>query len=397
MSRNKNAEIQSSSANGATRPDDRWGGRRIRWGALLAGALLASVCITYLSGTANYEERLTDIAASRGLPMAAYKAAGNSPKLKELFLEAAADRELTGKLELGLLKYGDRARAVFEMFGDDAPFQEILRQYGEGVVPVVDYFMETDMLILKGGYWAHGQMRDAWLAIRKAILDKQSKPDQANHFPYGPRYRGIYAIEAIHVDGHHFLGQFVLDKDGHVQRVQTDRILETIKKIFAGGLIELESKYDSGDRIQLTDIAWAGADLLSVFGVPKALKFLGGGGKAIEEAAIVRRTTLMGRGVLLGESVGKHVAGAGAKLAAVYLVVRHPSLLSGVFRALGLLAGLPPWISILIGWWGAAFLAMLAIIPMLRGATLLITPIRWIAQAAAWMVPKRSAASRSPT
>lgn len=84
------------------------------------------------------------------------------------------------------------------------------------------------------------------------------------------------------------------------------------------------------------------------------------------------------------------MANLGAKVAAVYLVVRHPSLLSGVFGALGKLLGVPASVAILAGWWGVALAAMLAILPLLRGLTLLIPSIRWIASAAAWALPKRS-------
>lgn len=390
---------QPSSATSATRPIQSPAPRRTRWSALLCTALLASACITYVSGTATYEERLADIAASRGLSKEAYEAAGSSAVLKELFLDAADDRELTLKLELGLLKYADRARAVIEMFGDDPQFQEVLRQHGEGVIPIIDYFMSTDLLTLKGRDWALGKLQEFLAAISKVNSDKGSGSTKVDPIVYGPRSRGIYAIEAIRMDGHHFLGQFVLDPSNHIQRVQTDHILETLKKILAGGVTDLEWKYRSGARIEPTDVAWAGADVLSVFGATKALKFLGQArisGKAVEEAAVVRRTTVMGRSVLLGEAVGRRIARVGAKAAAVYLVVRHPGLLSGVFGALGQLVGLPAWLSILIGWWGAAALAMLAIIPVLRGATLLISPIRWIASAAVWMLPTRSQVKPSP-
>ena len=98
----------------------------------------------------------------------------------------------------------------------------------------------------------------------------------------------------------------------------------------------------------------------------------------------------MGRSVLIGEKVGTRVAKLGAKAAAVYLVVRHPSLLSGVFGAVGKLLGIPAWLAILAGRWGVALAAMLIILLVLRGVTLLIPPIRWIAGAAAWALPKRS-------
>lgn len=360
-----------------------------RWCALTFIALALSTGVTCWTGTASYEEQLADIVAARGFSKDAYDAARESPTLKLLFLDAAGDRELTLKMELALIKYQDRARGVLEMFGGDTQFRQILLEHGEGVIPIIDYFISTDMVSL----WAKAKLQGSWESIFDFFRKKRTHPANAEPSVYGPRLRGIYAIEAILVDGHHFLGQFVLDKKNQVQRVQTDRMFETIKKLFTSGVTGLESKYRMGDVITLPDVAWAGADVLSVFGVTKAVKYLGKAavpGKAVEEAAVVRRTTMMGRSVLAGEAVGKRLAVMGSKVAAVYLLVRHPSLLSGVFGALGKLAGLPAWLSILIGWWGIALVAIVAILPLLRGVTLLIAPIRWIADAAVWAFPGRS-------
>ena len=171
-------------------------------------------------------------------------------------------------------------------------------------------------------------------------------------------------------------------------------MLEVLKDLFASGVTDLESKYRTGDGVSLPDVAWAGVDVLSVFGATPAVKYLGKGavsGKVVEEAAFVgRRTTLMGRSVLLGEELGTRVAELDARVAAVYLVVRHPSLLTGVFDAVGKLLAMPAWFAVLAGWWGITLVAILVILPALRGATLLFPPIRWIAGAAAWVIPGRS-------
>lgn len=352
--------------------------------ALAAIALAFSAGVSYWTGTASYEEQLEDIVAARGFSAHAYETTRESPVLKQLFLDAAGDRELTLKLELALIKYQDRARSVLEMFGGDARFRQALRAHGESVIPIVDHFMVTDMVTL----WTKAKLEGAWKSIFEFFKRKQAPADDGEPTAYGPRLRGIYAIEAILVDGHHFLGQFVLDKNGQVQRVQTDRVLETIKKLFAGGVIDLEQKYRMGETIAVSDVAWAGADILSVFGVTKSAKYLGkpsSVSKPVEEAAAAHRRALMGRTVLTGEAVGKRVAEKGSKVASVYLLARHPSLLSGVFGALGKHLGLQAWLSILMGWWGIALVAAAAILPLLRGLTLLIKPIRWIANAAAWV------------
>ena len=376
----------SSRISGAAQPASRL----TRWCALGGLALVLSAGVTAWTGTASYEEQLADIVIARGLSEDVYEATRASPALMQLLVETAGDRELTLKLELALLKYRDPARRVLEAFGTDAQFQEVLLKHGEVVVPVIDYFMVNDVAAL----WAQSKVLAAKEFVTKLLGKKTSKPGDAEKLVYGPRLRGISAIETIRADGHHFLGQFVFDKNNQAQRVQTDRVLEVLKDLFASGVTDLESKYRRGDDIALPDVAWAGADVLSVFGATKAVKYLGKGAvsaKAPEEAAVVgRRTTLMGRSVLIGEKVGTRVAKLGAKVAAVYLVMRHPSLLSGVFGAVGKLFGIPAWLAILTGWWGVALAAMLITLPVLRGVTLLIPPIRWIAGAAAWALPKRS-------
>lgn len=368
--------------------------RLARWSALAVIALALSAGVSYWTGTASYEEQLADIVAARGFSPNAYEASRESPALKQFFLDAAGDRELTLKLELALIKYQDRARSVLETFGSDARFRQVLLAHGEGVIPIVDHFMVTDMATL----WTKSKLEGAWKSIFEFFSRKQAPAGEVESTAYGPRLRGIYAIEAILVDGHHFLGQFVLDKNGQVQRVQTDRVLETIKKLFAGGVTDLEQKYRMGEAVAVSDVAWAGADVLSVFGVTKAVKYLGKPsvvGKPVEEAASVRRRAVMGHTVLTGEAVGKRVAEKGSKVAAVYLLARHPSLLSGVFGALGKLVGLKAWLSILMGWWGIALVALTAILPWLRALTLLIRPIRWIANAAAWVLPAKLMRSTS--
>ncbi|MEJ8851544.1 hypothetical protein [Variovorax rhizosphaerae] len=363
--------------------------RIVRWCALGCVALALAAGVTAWTGTGSYEENLADIVMARSSSNAPYDASRESPALMRLFADSAGDRELTLKLELALLKHRDSARRVLEAFGAERPFQEVLRGYGEGVVPVVDYFMVNDIATL----WAKWKLLMTWETLTKLFGKKASTPEDAQRLVDRPRFRGIAAIETIRVDGYHFLGQFVFDEKNQLQRVQTDRVLESLKKLFTGSVTELESKYRRGEDMLLADFAWAGVDLVPVLGVTRAVAFLGKGavaGKAVEDAAVVsRRTTLMGHGVLMGEQVGARVAAFDARLASAYLVARHPSLLSGGFGAIGKFLGFVAWQAILLGWWVVSLVVMLLILPALRGLTLLIAPLRWIAGAAAWALPRR--------
>ncbi|MBU2289250.1 MAG: hypothetical protein KKC85_22870 [Gammaproteobacteria bacterium] len=384
--------VINPASRGVLTPEGVTGSFLARWCAMACIALALSAGAVAWTGTASYEEQLSDIMVEQGFSKDAYEIVSQSSVLMRLLAEAAGDRELVLNLELALLKHRGRALTVLEAFGTDPQFQKVLRRHGDLVIPVIDYFMVKDSATL----WAKSKLSAVWESI-STVFGKKLVTEK---LVYGPRLRGISAIETIREDGHHFLGQFVFDENGQAKRVQTDRVLEVLKKLFASGITDLESKYRRGDAISMPDIGWAGADVLSVFGATKAVAFLGKGavsGKAVEEAAVVScSATLMAHTALVGEKYGARVAKRGAKLAAVYLVVRHPSLLSGVFGALGKFFGVPAWLAMLAGWSGVAFAAMFFILPLLRGATLLISPIRWIAGAAAWIFPSRSRRALDP-
>lgn len=380
--RNSNEATSTGQSAGTRAPVSR----RLRWAILAAAALLLSAAVTSCTGLSSYEEQLNEIAAKRGFPSPVVEDGRDSPALRHLLLDATGDRAMMLKIELALLKYQDRAVRVFDLFGDDSRFREALLSFGEDVIPIIDHFMMTDVASL----WAKSKLQGTWRSIFDRLGRRTASGAEEALPEYDARLRGIYAIEAILVDGHHFLGQFVVDKQGRVQRVQTDRVLETVKKLFAGGITDLEQKYRIGNGIVASDLVWAGADILSVFGVTKAAAFLGKSstlGKSVEEATSLRRRAVVGRMVLVGETVGRRVATAGAKVGAIYLLARHPSLLSGVFAALGKAVGLPAWLSVVAGWWGICLVALPVALSLLRGLTLLIWPIRWIAGLAAWILP----------
>lgn len=354
--------------------------------ALMAGAVALS------SGGATYVERLLDIVAKQGLSNAVYDSADESPELKAIFLDAAPNPELTFKMQLALAKYPHDARKVLETFAGDPVFREVLTGYGEGVVPVIGYFQSHDVATLRALHWATVAMQTATTTATDLLRGRHAAPTPPAP-EYGSVYRGRVAIEATKRDGHRFLAQFAIDGQGIAHWNQTDRALKILGDFFVGGVRDLETKHDIGRSLTGSDVAWAGVDVVTAFGAWKALKFLGqtrtaAVGKAAEQASMLEKTTVFGRRVLMNDAIGMQVAKLGAKVAAVYLVVRHPGLLSGLFVDVGKLLGLSPWLAMWVGWSLVLLPLVLLVGPLLGALGFLVPVITGVVRFGRWLRPR---------
>ena len=377
------------------------------WLAVLAvcaavGALVAAVS----NRSASYEERLLDVHARQTLGAASYRAAaGAAPMLQAVLLDAASDPELGFKMRLALQKYGHAARAVLEAYGSEAPLHELLRRYGESVVPVIAYFMDNDVAALRAGYQvsrlaaalkAHaGSMFAAGdnHANGQAPAGAHATGAPPAPIEYGPDTRGRYAIGQIGSDGYRFLAQFSIDAAGVAHWNQTDRALKSVEDFLFGGIRNLEAKYDTAAPIGVLDVADAGADLLTVFGIVKSIKLLRAAGasaeaaKAAPWAALSEYRALLGRRVLAGGGrLGSAALKLGATAGAVYLVVRHPGLLTSLFVEAGVWLGLPAWAAAAAGWWMVAFALAMLLLPVLAVAGAVSPLLTRIAESARWLL-----------
>ena len=59
---------------------------------------------------------------------------------------------------------------------------------------------------------------------------------------YGPEIRGRNAVRQVLLEGHQFLGQFVIDQQGHAQWLTTERVLEGATSLFLSGVQNVERK-----------------------------------------------------------------------------------------------------------------------------------------------------------
>ena len=336
--------------------------RWLRMALLLTMALALAATIAAGTSDAPYQDRLVEVAL-RQTHAPQWKSAAAPPMaLKALLLDY--DHELAFKAQLGLEKYGDDAQDVLLRFGDDPTFQGVMRQYGENTFPVIAYFVKNDIASIRLTYVAQ-QKSEAAIAAAKSLWDRfwpaQSievpRASDAEIASYGPDLRGQRAIAMVAREGHSFLGQFVVNAEGKAAWVQTERALEGMKSFFFSGAINLEKKYQSGQPLEAVDVLSAGMDVFIVVGAFKALKFLRAT-QQMRAVGVLKGSQLLGAPLLRRSALGRYAMQYGVIAGTAYLVVQHPSLLSGIFVTLGQWLGVSPLWAKAIGWSGLLVLCL---------------------------------------
>ena len=324
----------------------------------LGTAVVASLAICQLWRPAAYEEELIRIQVEREVAYLDQAIMDEPVEIQLMLLEYSRDRELALKAWIALSKYPEKAREILTLYGSEPEFKEILLKYGESIIPPIRYFQENDVWSVRAMNSVAGGIQSATESAR-SLWQRIAGNEQAGSNPasrvqatgFGPKERGWYAVNFIKEEGHHFLGQFVVDKDQRVKWVQTERILEGTASFFAGGLRKLETKHDVGEDITAGDVFWAGVDFAVVAGSLKLLRAgrtVAGSGK---EMSLVSRTRIFGSRLLpQGKSfqvLGKY----GAMAATAYVIATNPSLINSALAEAARLMGLNPWLVQFAGWW----------------------------------------------
>src|SRR5690606_17886826 len=105
-----------------------------------------------------------------------------------------------------------------------------------------------------------GTAQSALETLRRLWKDTPDDHQSDDSSALSSEQRGRYAIQFISVEGYDFLGQFVMNAQGNVGWLQTERVLEGINRFFAGGMRGLESKYRRDEAISAGDLGWAAVD-----------------------------------------------------------------------------------------------------------------------------------------
>jgi hypothetical protein len=305
---------------------------------------VAALAISLSWKPSSYVEQLIRIQAEQELAHIDAGILKEPAQVQATLLDYAADKELVLKAWIALSKYPGTAREILLHYGSEPEFKEILRRYGDAVIPVIQYFRDNDVWTVKALHSVTGALQDFW--------DRMTGSGQAGSMrvDLGPLERGWYAVHFIKHEGHDFLGQFSVHPDGKARWNQTDRIVKASTAFFTSGVRNLETKIDLGQDLTGADAFWAGLDVALVAVPAKILM----SGKAVarsgQELKFASRTRLVAPRLLPKGQVFRKLGAYGAVAATVYVVATNPSLLNSVLAEIANLVGISPWIVQAAGW-----------------------------------------------
>lgn len=292
----------------------------------------------------SYVEQLIRIQAEQALEHIDPRILEEPAQVQATLLDYVADQELVLKAWIALSKYPATAREILLLYGTEPEFREILRRYGDAVVPVIRYFRDNDVWTVRALDTVSGMLNDL---LDRLTGSGQAKPGRVE---LGPVERGWYAVHFIKHEGYDFLGQFAVHADGKARWNQTDRVVKASTAFFTSGVRNLETKIDLGQDITGADAFWAGLDV-ALIALPAKLLLSGRVvARSGQELNFAARTRLVAPRLLPRGEFFRKLGAYGAAAATLYVVARHPSLLNSVFAELAELAGISPWIVQAAGW-----------------------------------------------
>jgi hypothetical protein len=160
-------------------------------------------------------------------------------------------------------------------------------------------------------------------------------------------------VRFIQEEGHDFLGQFVVNDQGEIIWVRTERVLENINQFFASGIRNLEIQHRTGDDISAADIGWASVDVLVFASALKVLRVgravavsSRGAARGTRSAALAARLTTSGRMLMTTARYAKWPAVIGVG----YLVVTHPGIINDFLAEVAEVLGYPVKLVQFLGW-----------------------------------------------
>ena len=330
---------------------------------ILGISVIVALLSTVTSRPMLIEERLIQIQAENTLRE--FPRIEKEPlEVQAALLDMADDELLLLKARAAYLRYPAMTREVFPLYGPEPEFREVLRLYGENILPPIHYFLSKPVGSI--------ELMNDLASKYQAALEFFTGGEETDNSTGGqqntsrkekltPQERGWYAVRFIQEEGHDFLGQFVLNEQGDVIWVRTERVLENINQFFASGIRNLEIQHRTGDDVTASDIGWASVDVLVFASALKVLRVgravavsSRGAARGTRSAALAARLTTSGRMLMTTARYAKWPAVIGVG----YLVVTHPGIINDVLAEVAEVMGYPVKLVQFLGW-------MLILLPVL--------------------------------
>ena len=335
---------------------------------LLFLSFFIALLITKIWPGNSFNEQLVRIQAKSELGNEIITIEDESIEIQSVLLDYSDNKELLLKTKLALMKYSDQTRKILLLFGSNSDFQKILQKYGEVVIPVIHYFLTTDIKQTIRLMDKTGKLFDEFKSWWNGKVNEEKQQE------LGQEEQAWYAIQFIKNEGYDFLGQFEISDQGGVEWIQTERVTEGLSAFFTSGLRGLETRYKTDQAITTGDLAWAGVDVLIGMGTLKLLRAGKMAARSGKSVGLVRTTSLLGSRLMKSGFAGRLLKFS-AVAATVYVIVTHPSLLTSALSEIGDMIGIPPLIAQLTG---ISFLAFVLLYPVLWVSKLFIRPVKMV-------------------
>ncbi len=335
--------------------------------------LLLAVTLSFCLKTSPLEEQLLDLSVEKNISYFSKVLRDEPPATKAILIDYADNQELVLKAWIALKKYPQTAESLFFLYGQQPEFKQALLQFGEGIIPVVAYFLQHEVTSLT----VQATLGNLWQGLKHAVSANEPKPAGDMLAQLTPQQRGWYAINYINQEGYNFLGQFAVDKHGNAQWIQADRASKALVSFFSGGIRELESKYKTGADISKMDLVWAGAD---VFVLASSVKLLTTS-KAVASSkslsysqktlSVSQKTSLFSAQLIKNTTV-RSLVKYSAISATVYIVAAHPSLVNAMLNETAAGLGVNAATAKVLGW---SILLYVVLLPLLWCVSLCLKPL----------------------
>jgi hypothetical protein len=320
---------------------------------IFALAALLAIVISLASNAVPLEQKLIRIHAIERLS----EFPGiekESIELQAALADMAEDPLLVLKAKAAMLRYPAMARGLLPIYGSSAEFQQILKDYGETVLPAIHYFYSNPIDSIEWMNKAGKQYESikAWFVDNKNDVSADEPASELAQ-ALTPTDRGWHAIQYISTEGHDFIGQFLVNPEGKVEWIVTERVMEGFTQFFSSGIRQLETRYKMDEQIEASDIGWASLDVLVFASAVKVLRVgrnvavtTQTAGRGTRSAALTARVISGGRLVLNGARYAKWPLFLGG----AYLVFTHPSLINDFLAEIAGVVGLPTFLVQFLGW-----------------------------------------------